>query len=150
MCRPSIRYQRVRLGFPKEEPPLAFCYTSTIHVARHIGNFNRRLDFTAILVHRWLPGSRKKKKWVHLWLQGVALATGIFGIWTKFQGTEGVVANFYSLHFEACSYNCSCHYASHSCSRSSTERYMSITSQVNLHSSDLVSKHHHYCCHLRS
>ncbi|KAJ0436775.1 hypothetical protein HanHA300_Chr16g0594471 [Helianthus annuus] len=46
MCRPSIRYQRVRLGFPKEEPPLAFCYTSTIHVARHIGNFNRRLDFT--------------------------------------------------------------------------------------------------------
>ncbi|XP_035841955.1 uncharacterized protein LOC110915746 isoform X2 [Helianthus annuus] len=96
--------------------------------------------YAAILVHRWLPGSRKKKKWVHLWLQGVALATGIFGIWTKFQGTEG----------EACSYNCSCHYASHSCSRSSTERYMSITSQVNLHSSDLVSKHHHYCCHLRS
>ncbi|KAJ0441012.1 putative cytochrome b561/Cytochrome b reductase 1 [Helianthus annuus] len=65
--------------------------------------------YAAILVHRWLPGSRKKKKWVHLWLQGVALATGIFGIWTKFQGTEG----------EACSYNCSCHYASHSCSRSS-------------------------------
>ncbi|KAJ0667522.1 putative ascorbate ferrireductase (transmembrane) [Helianthus annuus] len=52
----------------------------------------------AILVHRWLPGSRKKKKWVHLWLQGVALASGIFGIWTKFQGTQGVVANFYSLH----------------------------------------------------
>ncbi|KVH96306.1 probable transmembrane ascorbate ferrireductase 4 [Cynara cardunculus var. scolymus] len=52
----------------------------------------------AILVHRWLPGSRKKKKWVHLWLQGVALASGIFGIWTKFQGRDGVVANFYSLH----------------------------------------------------
>ncbi|XP_076935318.1 putative transmembrane ascorbate ferrireductase 4 isoform X1 [Bidens hawaiensis] len=52
----------------------------------------------AILVHRWLPGSRKRKKWVHLWLQGVALASGVFGIWTKFQGTEGVVANFYSLH----------------------------------------------------
>ncbi|MFS8032686.1 putative ascorbate ferrireductase (transmembrane) [Helianthus anomalus] len=52
----------------------------------------------AILVHRWLPGSRKKKKWVHLWLQGVALASGIFGIWTKFQGTQGVVANFYRLH----------------------------------------------------
>ncbi|KAL4569304.1 hypothetical protein LXL04_024940 [Taraxacum kok-saghyz] len=52
----------------------------------------------AILVHRWLPGSRKRKKRVHLWLQGVALASAIFGIWTKFQGREGVVANFYSLH----------------------------------------------------
>ncbi|KAI3811904.1 hypothetical protein L1987_16600 [Smallanthus sonchifolius] len=52
----------------------------------------------AILVHRWLPGSRKRKTWVHLWLQGVALASGVFGIWTKFQGREGVVANFYSLH----------------------------------------------------
>nr|XP_043606869.1 probable transmembrane ascorbate ferrireductase 4 [Erigeron canadensis] len=52
----------------------------------------------AILVHRWLPGSRKRKKWVHLWLQGLALASGIFGIWTKFQGRDGVVANFYSLH----------------------------------------------------
>ncbi|PWA51555.1 cytochrome b561, eukaryote [Artemisia annua] len=52
----------------------------------------------AILVHRWLPGSRKSKKRVHLWLQGVALASGIFGIWTKFQGKDGVVANFYSLH----------------------------------------------------
>ncbi|KAF5806048.1 hypothetical protein HanRHA438_Chr05g0226011 [Helianthus annuus] len=52
MCRPSIRYQRVRLGFPKEEPPLAFCYTSTIHVARHIGNFNRRLDFTVVDAER--------------------------------------------------------------------------------------------------
>ncbi|KAJ0703691.1 putative ascorbate ferrireductase (transmembrane) [Helianthus annuus] len=123
--------------------------------------------YAAILVHRWLPGSRKKKKWVHLWLQGVALVTGIFGIRTKFQGTQGVVANFYSLHSwmgllcvslfgaqKACSYNCSCHYASRSRSRSSvgcsTERYMSITSQVNLHSSDRVFKHHHYCCHLRS
>ncbi|KAI3714411.1 hypothetical protein L1987_73013 [Smallanthus sonchifolius] len=47
---------------------------------------------------RWLPGSRKRKKRMHLWLQGVALASGVFGIWTKFQGTEGVVANFYSLH----------------------------------------------------
>nr|GEV09555.1 probable transmembrane ascorbate ferrireductase 4 [Tanacetum cinerariifolium] len=52
----------------------------------------------AILVHRWLPGSRQSKKRVHLWLQGVALASGIFGIWTKFQGQDGVVANFYSLH----------------------------------------------------
>ncbi|KAK0572935.1 hypothetical protein LWI29_000635 [Acer saccharum] len=52
----------------------------------------------AILVHRWLPGSRNLKKSVHLCLQGVALASGIFGIWTKFQGKDGVVANFYSLH----------------------------------------------------
>ncbi|KAF5205382.1 Cytochrome b561 [Thalictrum thalictroides] len=52
----------------------------------------------AILVHRWLPGSRNLKKSVHLWLQGVALASGIFGIWTKFQGQDGIVANFYSLH----------------------------------------------------
>ncbi|KAL8518320.1 hypothetical protein ACS0TY_009621 [Phlomoides rotata] len=52
----------------------------------------------AILVHRWLPGSRNFKKLVHLCLQGVALACGIFGIWTKFHGQDGVVANFYSLH----------------------------------------------------
>lgn len=52
----------------------------------------------AILVHRWLPGSRNLKKSVHLCLQGVALACGIFGIWTRFRGERGVVANFYSLH----------------------------------------------------
>ncbi|KAF9626078.1 hypothetical protein IFM89_030746 [Coptis chinensis] len=52
----------------------------------------------AILVHRWLPGSRSLKKSVHLCLQGVALACGIFGIWTKFYGENGIVANFYSLH----------------------------------------------------
>ncbi|XP_023756090.1 probable transmembrane ascorbate ferrireductase 4 [Lactuca sativa] len=52
----------------------------------------------AILVPRWLPGSRKRKKMVHLWLQGVALTSAIFGIWTKFQGREGVIANFFSLH----------------------------------------------------
>ncbi|KAI3467149.1 hypothetical protein Pfo_023812 [Paulownia fortunei] len=52
----------------------------------------------AILVHRWLPGSRNLKKLVHLCLQGVALACGIFGIWTKFHGQDGIVANFYSLH----------------------------------------------------
>ncbi|KAH7516598.1 hypothetical protein FEM48_Zijuj10G0152100 [Ziziphus jujuba var. spinosa] len=52
----------------------------------------------AILVHRWLPGSRSLKKSVHLCLQGVALASGIFGIWTRFQGQDGIVANFYSLH----------------------------------------------------
>ncbi|OVA06767.1 Cytochrome b561 [Macleaya cordata] len=52
----------------------------------------------AILVHRWLPGSRNLKKSVHLCLQGVALASGIFGIWTKFHGIRGFVANFYSLH----------------------------------------------------
>lgn len=54
--------------------------------------------FAAILVHRWLPGSTGLKKLVHLCLQGVALASGIFGIWTKFQGQDGIVANFYSLH----------------------------------------------------
>jgi hypothetical protein len=52
----------------------------------------------AILVHRWLPGTRGLKKSVHLCLQGVALASGIFGIWTKFKGEDGIVANFYSLH----------------------------------------------------
>ncbi|XP_012829193.1 PREDICTED: probable transmembrane ascorbate ferrireductase 4 [Erythranthe guttata] len=51
----------------------------------------------AILVHKWLPGSRNLKKLVHLCLQGLALGCGIFGIWTKFQGQNGVVANFYSL-----------------------------------------------------
>jgi hypothetical protein len=54
--------------------------------------------FLAILVHRWLPGSRNSKKSVHLCLQGVALASGVFGIWTKFQGDDGIVANFFSLH----------------------------------------------------
>ncbi|XP_038693230.1 probable transmembrane ascorbate ferrireductase 4 isoform X2 [Tripterygium wilfordii] len=52
----------------------------------------------AILVHRWLPGSRNLKKSVHLCLQGVALAFGVFGIWTKFHGNDGIVANFFSLH----------------------------------------------------
>lgn len=54
--------------------------------------------FVAILVHRWLPGSRNLKKSVHLCLQGLALACGIFGIWTKFHSSDGIVANFYSLH----------------------------------------------------
>ncbi|KAI9092008.1 hypothetical protein K1719_027943 [Acacia pycnantha] len=52
----------------------------------------------AILVHRWFPGSRGMKKCVHLWLQGVAMTCGFFGIWTRFQGKDGIVANFYSLH----------------------------------------------------
>ncbi|XP_057961661.1 probable transmembrane ascorbate ferrireductase 4 isoform X3 [Malania oleifera] len=52
----------------------------------------------AILVHRWPPGSRNLRKSVHLCLQGVALASGVFGIWTKFHHEDGVVANFYSLH----------------------------------------------------
>ncbi|KAJ4961536.1 hypothetical protein NE237_021446 [Protea cynaroides] len=52
----------------------------------------------AILVHRWLPGSRNLKKSVHLSMQGVALASGLFGIWTKFHRRNGIVANFYSLH----------------------------------------------------
>ncbi|KAF1864028.1 hypothetical protein Lal_00031184 [Lupinus albus] len=56
------------------------------------------LSGEAILVHRCLPGSNGFKKLVHLCLQGVALASGIFGIWTKFQGKYGIFANFYSLH----------------------------------------------------
>ncbi|KAL4316094.1 hypothetical protein AHAS_Ahas15G0250700 [Arachis hypogaea] len=56
------------------------------------------LSGEAILVHRWLPGSMRLKKSVHLGLQSVALASGVFGIWTKFQGKDGIVANFYSLH----------------------------------------------------
>ena len=56
------------------------------------------LVLSAILVHRWLPGSRGFKKSVHLCLQGLALACGIFGIWTKFHGNDGIVANFFSLH----------------------------------------------------
>ncbi|GAV77472.1 Cytochrom_B561 domain-containing protein [Cephalotus follicularis] len=52
----------------------------------------------AILVHRWLLVSRNVKKSVHLCLQGVALASGVCGIWTKFHGKDGIVANFYSLH----------------------------------------------------
>lgn len=54
--------------------------------------------FTAILVHRWLPGSRNLKKSVHLSMQGLALASGVFGIWTNFHGQDGIVANFWSLH----------------------------------------------------
>ncbi|XP_009597395.1 probable transmembrane ascorbate ferrireductase 4 isoform X2 [Nicotiana tomentosiformis] len=30
--------------------------------------------------------------------EGLALACGIFGIWTKFHSSDGIVANFYSLH----------------------------------------------------
>lgn len=56
------------------------------------------LLFSAILIHRWLPGSRNLKKSVHLCLQGLALGSGVFGIWTKFHGKDGIVANFYSLH----------------------------------------------------
>ncbi|XP_042506026.1 probable transmembrane ascorbate ferrireductase 4 [Macadamia integrifolia] len=52
----------------------------------------------AILVHWWLPGSRNLKESVHLSMQGVALASGLFGIWTKFHSRKGVVSNFYSLH----------------------------------------------------
>ncbi|XP_051145868.1 probable transmembrane ascorbate ferrireductase 4 [Andrographis paniculata] len=52
----------------------------------------------AILVQRWLPGSKNLKKSMHLSLQGVALGCGIFGIWTKFHGQDGIMANFYTLH----------------------------------------------------
>ncbi|RZC74789.1 hypothetical protein C5167_050266 [Papaver somniferum] len=43
-------------------------------------------------------GSRNSKKLVHLTMQGVALASGTFGIWTKFYLERGVLSNFYSLH----------------------------------------------------
>ncbi|KAI3938441.1 hypothetical protein MKW98_015340 [Papaver atlanticum] len=52
----------------------------------------------AILVHKWCPGSRNLKKLVHLTMQGVALASGIFGIWANFHLEKGVLSNFYSLH----------------------------------------------------
>ncbi|RZC45041.1 hypothetical protein C5167_037990 [Papaver somniferum] len=43
-------------------------------------------------------GSRNLKKLVHLTMQGVALASGIFGIWANFHVEIGVLSNFYSLH----------------------------------------------------
>ncbi|CAN6873068.1 unnamed protein product [Brassica oleracea] len=52
----------------------------------------------AILIHRWLPGSKKTKKAVHLLLQGVALVSAVFGMWTKFHYESGIFSNFYSLH----------------------------------------------------
>ncbi|KAG4116516.1 hypothetical protein ERO13_D12G174500v2 [Gossypium hirsutum] len=30
--------------------------------------------------------------------EGVALGCGVFGVWTKFHGQDGIVANFFSLH----------------------------------------------------
>ncbi|CAK9316824.1 unnamed protein product [Citrullus colocynthis] len=56
------------------------------------------LSGEAILVHSWLPGSRNLRKSVHLSLQGLALASGISGIWTKFHWDRGFLANFHSLH----------------------------------------------------
>ncbi|KAL9260059.1 putative transmembrane ascorbate ferrireductase 4 [Drosera capensis] len=52
----------------------------------------------AILVHRWLPGSGNLKKSAHLCMQGIAFGSGVFGIWTKFHGDNGIAANFNSLH----------------------------------------------------
>ncbi|KAI3854376.1 hypothetical protein MKW92_006832 [Papaver armeniacum] len=52
----------------------------------------------AILVHKWCPGSKNLKKLVQLTMQGVALASGIFGIWANFHLEKGVLSNFYSLH----------------------------------------------------
>ena len=64
-----------------------------------IDGFLRSLVFLlAILVHRWLPGSKGLKKSVHLDMQGVALGSRILGIWTKFHGKDWIVANFYNLH----------------------------------------------------
>ncbi|KAK7833053.1 putative transmembrane ascorbate ferrireductase 4 [Quercus suber] len=44
----------------------------------------------AILVHRWLPGSKSFKKSVHLCLQGVALASGFLGFGQSFVGMMGL------------------------------------------------------------
>ncbi|KAH0467206.1 hypothetical protein IEQ34_004444 [Dendrobium chrysotoxum] len=57
------------------------------------------LNGEAILVHRRLAGwSREIRKAVQLSLQAAALGFGLFGIWAKFRGNEGISANFYSLH----------------------------------------------------
>ncbi|KAJ6429730.1 hypothetical protein OIU84_021183 [Salix udensis] len=53
----------------------------------------------AILVHKWLPGSRGFKKSVHLCLQGLALACGIFGIWTKFHGQRWDCGKLFQFAF---------------------------------------------------
>ncbi|KAH9707597.1 putative transmembrane ascorbate ferrireductase 4 [Citrus sinensis] len=65
---------------------------------RELFRFELFIVFDITSITGWLPGSRNLKKSVHLCLQGLALACGIFGIWTKFHGIDGVVANFYSLH----------------------------------------------------
>ncbi|XP_008801984.2 probable transmembrane ascorbate ferrireductase 4 [Phoenix dactylifera] len=54
------------------------------------------LSGEGILAHRWLSGW--SRKWMHLSLQGAALGFGLFGIWAKFKGNDGILANFYSLH----------------------------------------------------
>ncbi|KAI3994595.1 hypothetical protein MKX01_028339 [Papaver californicum] len=51
----------------------------------------------AILVHKWCPGSRNLKKLVHLTMQGVALASGTFGIWTNFHLEKGWFMGFFSI-----------------------------------------------------
>ncbi|KAG0465644.1 hypothetical protein HPP92_019808 [Vanilla planifolia] len=57
------------------------------------------LSGEAILVHRrFACWSRSTRKSVHLLLQALALGFGLFGVWAKFRGNEGIVANFYSLH----------------------------------------------------
>ncbi|KAK1302730.1 putative transmembrane ascorbate ferrireductase 4 [Acorus calamus] len=53
----------------------------------------------AIMAHQSLSRfSRRSRKSVHLGLQGTAFGLGVFGIWAKFRGKDGIVANFYSLH----------------------------------------------------
>ncbi|KAI3839678.1 hypothetical protein MKW92_008725 [Papaver armeniacum] len=49
-------------------------------------------------IGKWCPGSRNLKKLVHLTMQGVALASGIFGSWANFHLEKGVLSNFHSLH----------------------------------------------------
>ncbi|KAJ0235377.1 transmembrane ascorbate ferrireductase 4 [Hirschfeldia incana] len=77
-------------------PRKGFTYT-TIHALLMVIGFIL-VSGEAILIHRWLPGSRKTKKAVHLFLQGVALVSAVIGMWTKFHYESGVFSNFYSLH----------------------------------------------------
>ncbi|XP_078431261.1 cytochrome b561/ferric reductase transmembrane protein family isoform X1 [Wolffia australiana] len=53
----------------------------------------------AILVHRTMESwSRGTRKAAHLALQAAAFSFGVFGIWAKFRASEGLLANFLSLH----------------------------------------------------
>ncbi|KAL3654367.1 hypothetical protein CASFOL_004048 [Castilleja foliolosa] len=87
----------VKFFFISQNPSQESLFYSVLHPLLMVIGFIL-ISGEAILVHRCLPGSRNLKKLVHLCLQGVALACGIFGIWTKFHGQDGIVSNFYSLH----------------------------------------------------
>ncbi|XP_020581134.1 probable transmembrane ascorbate ferrireductase 4 [Phalaenopsis equestris] len=57
------------------------------------------LNGEAILVLRRPAGqSPESRKAVQLSLQAVGLGFGLFGIWAKFSGKDGISSNFFSLH----------------------------------------------------